>query len=246
MCAGTTLQASELTVLDLGSGYDIDANVSNISRLSWTKTPKLSSSYVKALCDYAQHAPGRRPSYSKDEVIYFSDVENGRLVSGEKVLMLRIDPIKCHEIDQLCRDPVLLALAEGYLGYKPRAVEGQLLWSFAGVDADMSERHRKAQAVYYHWDSMAFNGFRVTFYLTDVDEHSGAHVLIPGSHRRRPLRYMWARSTTSDDSKLLEFYGDEEVVKGTCGTGFAQDINGFHKALPPKNANRLTLNFRYE
>jgi hypothetical protein len=212
---------------------------------SWTVLPDLSACSVRAIYEHSLAAKGRRPSFDKNEVVSYKDIVNGKLKSGDPAIMLRVDPDGCKVISDLKEDPVLMDLAESYLGYRPRDIEAQLLWSFHSVEMSLKERHKLAQAVFYHWDSMAVNGFRVNYYLTDVDEGSGAHVLIPKSHKQKPLKYLFARSTTINDQPLLDYYGEQKVIEGKAGSGFAQDVNGFHKALPPITADRLHLHIRY-
>ena len=240
-----SVEPAASSVLLVSNDYDLVSHANQVKSDSWTFLPKLTSEYVSAITQYAKTTKGRRPSYPKTEVLFYDDIKREDVSDDDKTLMLRVDPSESREIQRLCRDPVLISLAEAYLGYKVRSVEAQLLWSFGGIEVDMKDRHMKAQAVYYHWDSMAVNGFRVNFYLTDVDENSGAHVLIPRSHRSRPWKYVWARSTTTDPEALIRYYGGERLIDGPAGTGFAQDVNGFHKALAPKSSDRLHLHFRY-
>ena len=225
--------------------FSIKKAASNLNEFSWTPIPSLSSDTINQIYAHSLKAKGRRPSYDKNEEIYFDQVTGGKLPSSEPIIMLRIDPSDCPAIEHLNKDPLLLDLAESYLGYKPKHVEAQLLWSFHDVEMSLEKRHKLAQAVYYHWDSMAVNGFRVNYYLTDVTKTSGAHMLIPRSHRRKPLKYLFARSTTIDEKPLIDFYEDEETIVGKAGTGFAQDVNGFHKALAPQTSDRLHLHIRY-
>ncbi len=227
------------------SDFNVKEAALNIKTESWTTLPSLCENAVKSIYEYSLTEKGRRPSFNKDEEVYLSDIIDGKLVSGEPAIMLRVNPDGCNVINDLSEDPTLMDLAEAYLGYKPRHVEAQLLWSFHKVDMSLKERHRLAQAVFYHWDSMAVNGFRVNYYLTDVDEGAGAHVLIPKSHKRKPLKYIFTKSTTADEQPLLDYYGSPELIVGKAGSGFAQDVNGFHKALPPETADRLHLHLRY-
>jgi hypothetical protein len=240
-----SVESAASSVLLGSDDYDLGFHANQVASESWTLTPKLTPEFIAAITQYAKTTKGRRPSYPKNEIIFYEDVKREAVSESNKTLMLRVDPSESLEIQRLCSDRLLISLAEAYLGYKVRSVEAQLLWSFGNIDVDMKERHTKAQAVYYHWDSMAVNGFRVNFYLTDVDENSGAHVLIPKSHRRRPWKYIWARSTTTDSEALIRYYGGERLIDGAAGTGFAQDVNGFHRALAPKSSDRLHLHFRY-
>jgi ectoine hydroxylase-related dioxygenase (phytanoyl-CoA dioxygenase family) len=86
----------------------------------------------------------------------------------------------------------------------------------------------------------------VYFYLSDTDRHSGAHVVVAGSHKAKPLR-MKLGSTRQPEHAVLRRYGADKVVvlEGAAGFGFLEVPSCFHKVLPPRTSSRLLLQLRY-
>ena len=85
------------------------------------------------------------------------------------------------------------------------------------------------------------------FYITPVlDEFSGPHLTIKGSHKRKPL-WMLLKSGRLSDEKVYAYYGkDNEIeIKGKAGFGFFEDPSCFHKVKVPTSQNRLLLQIRY-
>lgn len=84
------------------------------------------------------------------------------------------------------------------------------------------------------------------FYITDVDEHSRPHVMLKGSHGKKPIHIMLS-SNRHPDSTIFKHYSQENeiVITGKRGFGFVQDPSCIHKVVPPVTANRLLLQIRY-
>ena len=100
-------------------------------------------------------------------------------------------PLKIEEVYKLRYDSYLLEVASQYLGYFPTNCDVKLWWSFAD-DLSLEERRSQFQTIDYHYDIHGFNFFYVSFYLTDVDEKSGAHRLVRGSHVNKKNFYAFA------------------------------------------------------
>ncbi len=97
----------------------------------------------------------------------------------------------------------------------------------------------------FHFDVHALNFIYVFFYLTDVDSQSGAHELIPGSHRKKKLAHLLSGARKSD-AEIHDYYGGRStVISGAAGSGFIEDTSCFHRALPPIARPRLALQIRY-
>ena len=54
--------------------YNIGKNAVKMRNESWTRVPSLNQMQISEILKYSQIAPGRRPSYPKNETFYFSDV----------------------------------------------------------------------------------------------------------------------------------------------------------------------------
>jgi hypothetical protein len=144
----------------------------------------------------------------------------------------------------LASDPQLLSIARGYLGTEPALIGARMWWSFFGP-ADSTQQVKAGQG--FHYDIDGYRGLTFFFYLTEVTPSSGPHIYVRGSHVRKRWRHLVSVSKTRTDSEIEETYGPEEqiIMCGPPGSGFAEDIFGFHKGLHPEEADRLILQIRY-
>ncbi|MDB4453818.1 hypothetical protein OAG46_00415 [Planctomycetota bacterium] len=146
-------------------------------------------------------------------------------------------------IGEIAGDPLVFDVARRFLGYRPREVSTWLFWSLAN---DMSPSHRQSfQTVDFHYDVDGFNFLYLNFYITATDRSSGAHGLIPGSHRGKSLRHLLGSARRSD-SETASVYGPsaEAVIEGPAGYGFFEDASCFHRAHIPADSDRLMLQLR--
>jgi hypothetical protein len=205
---------------------------------------QLSPEVVAGIEHFAASAACTRPGY--DETFSRHDVRNGLLPDGRPVVIADLhSPLKCPQVDALCSDPGLLAVVADHLGYRARRVEPRLYWSFVGNFPD-DLRRSLFQTIDFHYDVPWFNAVYAYFYLTAVDERTGAHVIWRGSARDKPLRFILA-SAFQSEGRLVEYYGATRklVLCGPAGFGFLEDPFAFHTAIPPSTSDRLMLQIRY-
>jgi hypothetical protein len=94
----------------------------------------------------------------------------------------------------------------------------------------------------FHRDSEDWLAFRIMVYLTPVDEASGPHVYVKGTHLDRRT----VRLPALVDAQVRDRFGPEIVRQtGMQGFGFAVDTAGLHKGEVPQRAARLLLSFQY-
>jgi len=141
-------------------------------------------------------------------------------------------------------DPLLLEVAARFLGGDPAAIETRLWWSFV-TDASLDDRQAVSQTVYYHYDHHGYRFIYFNFYIMAVGPGAGPHVMIPGSHKRKPLAFLLS-STKQTDQAIERYYGvnSSMTIEGPAGLGFVQDTSCFHKATPPTTSDRLLLQIR--
>jgi hypothetical protein len=198
---------------------------------------------VAAIREYAEQSLCRRSGDRRE--FSFPDINQGGLPDGKPVVLGIVDgPRACPEIDRLCTDSTLLAVASQYLGYRPQHVVPRLYWSFV-CSVTREDRLTQWQTVDYHFDVDGYNFIYANFYITTVDRDSGAHAYIRGSHKRKPW-WMLLHSANQRDETVFEFFGkDKEVLlEGPAGYGFLEDASCYHKAMPPKARERLMLQIR--
>lgn len=150
----------------------------------------------------------------------------------------------CPVIRRIEQDPKLWAIAEKYFRTTPRHIGTQLWWSFADV---RSEAEKKRYAQLYHYDLDGYAFLKFFFYLTDViDDHSGPHACVRGTHRRKALRHRLRYTRFSDDD-IIGHYGIDRiaVMYGKAGSGFVEDTFCLHKGLAPTRDDRLILQVQF-
>jgi hypothetical protein len=175
-----------------------------------------------------------------------SDAARERL--GRAFLLAQYFNIGRHSpvVAALAEDPVLLDIASRYLGTRPVLVGANMWWSYP---EKVSDAARNEAAQMFHYDLDDFRFLKFFFYLTDVDEAAGPHVVVRGSHENKrfgSLKESLKVRRYSDD-EIVRRYGADSIVTitGNAGTGFAEDTLAIHKGLTPRNSPRLLLQLQY-
>ncbi len=145
-----------------------------------------------------------------------------------------------HVID-LFNDPRVLETAELYLGCKPLLDNIGCWWSYGGETFGARDAAKGTQR--HHRDLDSLRGFKIFFYLTDVDADGGPHVFVKGSHRSRLLST--GRALT--DAEVDAAFGTQATVSmtGPAGSWFLGDTYGLHKGALPRRGRRLLLAAQY-
>ena len=140
-----------------------------------------------------------------------------------------------HVLD-VFNDSRVLEVAELYLGCKPMLDNIGAWWSYG--DRPVAKGTQR-----YHRDFDSIRGFKLFLYLTDVDEASGPHVFMKGSHAS-PL--LGTGKAQSDEAVRAAFGAGNEIhMVGPAGTWFLADTFGFHKGALPVTGRRLILVAQY-
>ena len=79
--------------------------------------------------------------------------------------------------------------------------------------------------------------------MSDVDEDSGPHIFIPGTHKKKKKIHKLSR--LFDDKNIYSSYKEKKIFHGKKGSAFLVDSYGLHKGETPKNKPRLMLNIHY-
>ena len=149
----------------------------------------------------------------------------------------------CPEIMALLDDGLLADVATRYLGYRPRRAEVYLERLLAFPNGDEPPSYAP---YHYHFDVPGLASVAVFFFLTDVDETSGAHLMLRRSHRDKPWDLLLRPGSRTGDGAALRYDPSLEYrVTGSAGSGFFEDLYAFHKVLCPRSADRLSLQIRY-
>jgi hypothetical protein len=155
-----------------------------------------------------------------------------------------------HSIEQILRAPHALSLlnhptvletAELYLGCKPVLDNVGCWWSWGGDSFGGRQGAKGTQR--FHRDLDSLRGFKIFFYLTDVDEDGGPHVFVKGSHRSR--RLSTGRALPDAEVAAAFSTADTVTMTGPAGSWFLGDTYGVHKGALPRRGRRLLLSAQY-
>ena len=133
----------------------------------------------------------------------------------------------------------VLDVVRTYLGAEPELLECNLVVGHAEDPARTPihvQRH-------FHFDFAGWESLNLFVYLTDVDDDSGAHQVVLGTHHSRLLRD--ALRPWVPDEEIGARYPDRvRTIAGPAGTMFFESTEAFHRRLIFKR-RRAMLNVLY-
>ena len=160
--------------------------------------------------------------------------------------LLKLTNVELNKLaNNISRDKYLLNLVNNYLGYINK-IESKVQWSTV-CNTTNDWREENGQTVTYHYDVYDLNFVYVFFYLTDCNVSSGAHQIIKGSHVKKNFFTHLVGSVKQTEKDLKQYFIEDKfiTIEGQKGSGFIEDTSCFHRALPPLDKPRLTLQIRY-
>jgi len=226
-------------------GIDMRTAIASMKRDGLYENINLDALTVARILDFASSTPCYWRKDPSVRFLYRDRAEVERRI-GKSILLGHYFDIEdsCEALRAVSQDPTLWDLATSYLGAEPGQTEARLWWSFAS-NGTSEERVKADQG--FHYDLHDYRSIAFFFYLTPVDESSGPHVYVKGSHRWKPVRMLLGASRQCSDQEMVTRYGAGNVVAlcGPAGFGFASDPFGYHKGAPPLKHDRLILRVRY-
>ena len=160
--------------------------------------------------------------------------------------LLKLTNVELNKLaNNISRDKYLLNLVNNYLGYINK-IESKVQWSTV-CNTTNDWREENGQTVTYHYDVHDLNFVYVFFYLTDCNVSSGAHQIIKGSHVKKNFFTHLVGSVKQTEKDLKQYFIEDKfiTIEGQKGSGFIEDTSCFHRALPPLDKPRLTVQIRY-
>lgn len=147
-----------------------------------------------------------------------------------------LDIINCPHVLAIANNPIVLSAVADVLGAKPTISNMCSWWSLAHGEG-------AKEAELYHRDVDDYRFVKLFVYLTDVDDESGPHAFVRGTHN---IDKMTGIRRLSEDEVAREF-GRENMLSfsGAAGTAFLENTYGIHRGVPPKIKARLVFQVLY-
>lgn len=131
----------------------------------------------------------------------------------------------------IANDPQVLSVVEGALGAKPTLSAIRAWWSTP------TQSGKAEHAELFHRDVDDLRFVKLFVYLTDVDENTGPHIFVSGSHRQNHLTAISRYS----DAEVEQAFGSSNILSltGKAGTAFLENTFGMHRGMPPRQGPRF-------
>ena len=142
--------------------------------------------------------------------------------------------MKSVRVARLATDPLLVAIAQGYLGSQVILDSAQAWVSGPG---EYGNEELSKGAMMYHMDKDRLAFLKVFLYLSDVDNTAGPHHFIQGTHKNIP-EPLWKEGRMSDEEVYQHLPATGHRVEGPAGTLFLVDTSGLHKGTRPTMRER--------
>lgn len=149
---------------------------------------------------------------------------------------------QCDAVIRVQSDGLLHAVAADYLGPKAKIISTRLWWSFP-TDAACSTEAAPEPREMLHFDLDDWRMLKFFFYITPVDDASGPHLYLRGSHRRHVLKHQLSLTVGRPMDEVVATYPEGRLARifGPAGSGFAEDPYGYHAGALARAGRRLML-----
>ena len=118
----------------------------------------------------------------------------------------------------------LLPIANAYLGKKPYIANTQIWISF-------NDKNDKNPDYGFHYDIDDYRFLKYFMYLSEVDERSGPHEVIEGTHKGNDLYKFFNRRLS--DSSTIHKKNPHKTIVGKIGDSFFEDTFCYHRGKNP-------------
>ena len=149
-----------------------------------------------------------------------------------------VDVESIPEAIRIANDPKILQIVGRYIGCKPTIDDINAWWSLPNRAAPREEQ-------FFHRDNDSIRFLKMFIYLTDVEEDSGPHVFIPGSHLTDEFSELGGRRFEDEELARAGLLDCAKHFVGPFGMTFLEDTSGLHKGQLPIDKPRLILQIRY-
>jgi hypothetical protein len=228
--------------------FKVDDISKNINDIGYSSIFHLKNNYLKNIIDYifqSKNIDIKSSSLNKLELLkkineplndYFLRLNNLKVSRFTGTLNLHNNSL----LKDLLLSEAMINLAKSYLNTNDFSVNASF---FVSNPIQISETEKYQNAQYFHWDNDFKKFFKLYLYLTDVNDGSGPHIFIPGTHKKKLPSHQLCRLYS--DRQIYSSYPEFKKFLGKAGSLFFVDSYGIHKGETPTSNSRLLLNVHY-
>ncbi|WP_027168851.1 hypothetical protein [Mesorhizobium sp. WSM3224] len=150
--------------------------------------------------------------------------------------------LDCKAVLAVQKDPLLLDVAQHYLGGQAKLITTRVWWNFPTGKGSEPDKCL-APLGKYHFDLDDWRMLKFFFYVLPVGADTGPHVYVRASHNRRALKHQLTLVAGHPAKDVLGVYGWQSplTLTGEAGHGFVEDPFGFHMCTAPTRTPRLMM-----
>jgi ectoine hydroxylase-related dioxygenase (phytanoyl-CoA dioxygenase family) len=231
-----------------GEKFDTDQISKEIDKRGYSKIFKINNSLIKRITDQIFKSTNIDVKIDNIEKSKILKNENEEINDyffrlKEKKISRITGTINLHNnklFQEFLLSNSMINLVKSYLNTNNFSVNASF---FISNPLEISEEEKYKNAQYFHWDNDFRKFFKLYLYLTDVDENSGPHIFIPGTHKKKRADHKLCRLYS--DSQIYSSYEKSQKFLGKAGSLFFVDSYGLHKGETPKSNSRLLLNVHF-
>jgi hypothetical protein len=146
----------------------------------------------------------------------------------------------CKALWEIACDANVLEVARLYLRGEP-ILYHSVIWRSMGVNNP--DHVRDFHLFRFHFDVADVKSLVLFIYLSDVDEQSGPHMVISGTHHCKSL-WNTLRLYLDEQTAQARYADKIRLVTGERGTAFFEEQTTYHKQLVPQKP-RMMLRITY-
>ena len=149
-----------------------------------------------------------------------------------------IDLKKTKKLKELATSKFFIELSKKYLNPKKISIASQC---YISNPVKISEKDKKDNAQYFHYDNDYRKFFKVFIYLNDVDLSAGPHSFVAKTNTKKYFKHLLAERI--DDNEVKKSYDNKNIktFKGKEGKVIVEDTFGLHKGTSPSSKSRVML-----
>jgi hypothetical protein len=208
---------------------------------------RLPDAIVAEIRDFATRTPcygnfDRRLAFLADEHAEAEARYGCGLITGQY-----LDAVEaCDAMRAIRSDSALWRIARAYLRSQPIVITTRLWWSFPSRQGAARDFHMAGQER-FHFDLDDWRSLKFFFYVTDVDDDAGPHVMLRGSHRFHTAAHQLSPMVGKTEEEVVAAYGRDNLITihGPAGLGFAEDPFAFHMGRAPLRRPRLMAEIEF-